>query len=106
MINYDDFAKLELKVGKILEVEVHPNADKLYVIKVDIGEKVVQVVAGIKNYYTPEELKGKNVVIVANLEPRGLRGVESQGMLLAAHSGDTLTVITTDRDALSGSIVK
>jgi methionyl-tRNA synthetase len=106
MATFEDFSKLELKVGKILEVAVHPNADKLYVIKVDLGEKTTQLVAGIRNYYTPEELVGKSAVIVVNLEPKMLRGVESNGMLLAAHSEDKIVILTTDRQCLPGSFIK
>lgn len=106
MITYDDFSKLELKVGKVLEVTDHPNADRLYVLKVDIGANAIQLVAGIKNYYTKEELIGKSVVIVVNLEPKIIRGVESNGMLLAAHSEDKIVILTTDREALPGSFIK
>ncbi len=106
MINYDDFLKLELKVGKVLEVADHPNADRLYVVKVDLGATTTQMVAGIKNYYTKEELIGKSVIVVANLEPKMLRGVESNGMLLAAHSDDKIVILTTDRETLPGSSIK
>lgn len=106
MITYEDFSKLELKVGKILEVSNHPNADRLYVVKVDMGQNQIQLVAGIKNYYTPEELMGKQVIVVVNLEPKTLRGVESNGMLLAAHSEDKVVILTTDKEALPGSQVK
>lgn len=106
MATYDDFLKLELKVGTILEVTIHPNADKLYVIKVDLGEKTTQIVAGIRSSYTPEELVGKSVVVVANLEPKMLRGVESCGMLLAAHSEDKLAVLTVDRPIKAGGPIK
>jgi len=106
MATFEDFSKLELKVGKILEVTVHPNADKLYVIKVDLGEKTTQIVAGIRTFYTPEELVGKSAVVVANLEPKMLRGVESNGMLLAAHSEDKIVILTTDKECLPGSLIK
>jgi len=106
MINYEDFSKLELRVGKILEANDHPNADRLYVLKVDLGVTTIQLVAGIKNYYTKEELIGKSVVIVANLEPKMLRGVESNGMLLAAHSEDKIVILTTDKEVLPGSFIK
>ena len=106
MATFEDFSKLELKVGKILEVTVHPNADKLYVIKVDLGERTTQIVAGIRSYYTPEELVGKSAVVVANLEPKMLRGVESNGMLLAAHSEEKIVILTTDKECLPGSLIK
>jgi tRNA-binding protein len=84
-INYDDFAKIELKVATVLEAKPHPNADKLLVLQIDLGEEKRQICAGIKAYYTPEQLVGKQIIVVANLEPRTLRGEVSNGMLLAAH---------------------
>jgi tRNA-binding protein len=83
-IAYDDFAKLELKVATIVEARVHPNADKLLVLQVDLGSEKRQICAGIRAHYPPEQLVGKQVVVVANLEPKPLRGEISQGMLLAA----------------------
>lgn len=105
-ITYDDFLKVQLRVGKVIESAAHPNADKLCLVKVDIGGKVVQVVAGIRQFYAPETLVGKNVVVVINLAPRQLRGIESQGMILAATSGDSLKLVTIDGEALPGSVVK
>ncbi len=85
LVAYDDFAKLDLRVGKVLEVADHPNADKLLVLKVDIGGgQVRQVLAGLREYMPHEALLGREIVIVANLQPRKMRGLESQGMLLAA----------------------
>lgn len=92
-IQYDDFAKLDLRVGTILEAAAHPNADKLLVIKVDVGTETRQVVAGVRQYYDPATLVGQQVVLVANLAPRAMRGVESQGMLLAASNADRSAVI-------------
>ena len=105
MIGFEDFMKVELKIGKILEVSDHPNADKLCVLKVDLGEKEIQLVAGIKKAYEPDQLVGKQIVVLANLEPKELRGVESQGMLLAAKDDEGLTILTTDREVKSGSKV-
>ncbi|MCP4653426.1 MAG: hypothetical protein GY858_08615 [Candidatus Omnitrophica bacterium] len=105
MITYQDFSKLELRVGKVLEVSDHPDADRLYVLKVDIGEKQVQLVAGIKQFYAPEDLENKLVVVLGNLEPKTVRGVESCGMLLAAKGGEKLTVLTTDTKVEPGSTV-
>jgi len=106
MAKIDDFKKLEFKVAKILEVKDHPNADKLYIVNVDLGDSQRQLVAGIKGSYTKEELAGKQVVVVANLEPAMLRGVESQGMILAASDENGITVLTTDKPVKLGSIVK
>ncbi|MFW3146398.1 MAG: methionine--tRNA ligase [Thermoplasmatota archaeon] len=103
-VSFDEFMKLDLRVGRIIEVEDHPNADKLYIIKVDIGEKEPRtIVAGIKKHYSKEEMKGQNIIIVSNLEPAKLRGVESNGMLLAAESGDNVVLLTTYKDADPGS---
>ena len=93
MIEYADFAKLDLRVGKILEVTEHPNADKLYLLKVEIGDEIRQMVAGIKPYYEPQELEGKFIVVVLNLEPKNIRGYESCGMILAASSGGKTVLI-------------
>ncbi|MDD5194303.1 MAG: hypothetical protein PHQ96_01345 [Candidatus Omnitrophica bacterium] len=106
MISYDDFSKLDLRIGKIIEVSLHPNADKLYLLKVDIGEKVVQLVAGIRAFYAPEGLIGKLGVILVNLEPREIRGCLSEGMLLAASSPERISVISPLEDVAIGSKVK
>ena len=106
MISYDDFSKLELRIGKIVEADNHSNADKLYVLKVDTGEGIIQMVAGIKKSYTTEELVGKHVVVITNLEPRTVRGVESHGMVLAAQSGDTISVLIPDKEVAPGAVVK
>jgi len=84
---------LDLKVGKVLEVEDHPNADKLYVLKVDIGTEQRTLVAGLKEYYSKEELLGKPIVVVCNLKPAKLRGIKSEGMLLAADDGSTVSLL-------------
>lgn len=103
MITFDDFKKVELKVGTIKEVNDHPNADRLYVITVDMGEKTKQVVAGIKQFYQKEELVGKQVVVVDNLDPAMLRGVESQGMILASKDADGLCIVTLDKKRKEGT---
>jgi tRNA-binding protein len=105
-IAIDDFAKLELKVATITAAEPHPNADKLLVLQIDLGTEQRQICAGIRSHYTPEELVGKQIVVVANLATAKLRGMESQGMLLAASSGDQVIVLTPDKPALAGSKVK
>lgn len=92
-ITFDDFAKLDLRVARILEAAPHPNADRLVVLKIDLGAEQRQLVAGIRAYYEPDALVGRHIVVVANLEPRTMRGVESQGMLLAASTEDRSQVI-------------
>jgi len=106
MITIEEFKKMEIKVAQIKEVTDHPNADKLYIIRVDLGDKTKQVVAGIKNAYQKEELIGKQVVIVDNLAPAVLRGVESQGMILAASDAQGIVIISPERKMQLGSVVK
>jgi methionyl-tRNA synthetase len=95
-ISYDHFAKLDLRVARVLEARPHPNADRLLLIQVDVGDEQKQIVAGIRQHYTPEQLTGKLIVIVNNLEPAMLRGESSNGMLLAATSGEKVIVLTVD----------
>lgn len=106
LIGIEDFAKIDLRVGKVLSAERVDKSDKLIKLKVDIGSEVRQVVAGIGKSYTPDELINKTIVIVANLRPAKLMGVESQGMLLAAGNAGELAVVTLDRDMKQGSKVK
>jgi methionyl-tRNA synthetase len=105
-IGIEDFLKVDLRVGKIISAERVEKSEKLIKLKVDIGTETRQVVAGIGKSYGPEELMGKSIVIVANLKPAKLMGIESQGMLLAASSGDLLAVATFDRETKTGSRVK
>jgi len=105
-LTMEEFKKVSLRVGKVLEAADHPNAQKLLVLKVDLGGGDVRtLVAGIKAHYPAAQVVGKNVVVVANLQPAVLRGVESKGMLLAATSGPEVVLLTTDREAAPGSRV-
>ncbi|MGQ3685936.1 MAG: methionine--tRNA ligase subunit beta [Candidatus Loosdrechtia sp.] len=108
MISIEDFLKIDLRVAEVKHAEPHPNADKLLILKIDAGDGVAdrQIVAGIRNSYKPEELVGKRIVIVNNLAPAVLRGVESQGMLLAAKDGDQVVILTTEKDIKPGSKVQ
>ena len=106
MATYDDFKKIEFKVGKIKDVVEHPNADRLYVVTVDLGDKTKQVVAGIRNTYKKEDLIGRQVVVVDNLDPAVIRGAESQGMILAASDENGSSIVTLARETKLGSIVK
>jgi len=105
MISYDDFAKLELKIGKITAAERVKGSDKLLRLEVDLGGERRQLVAGIAAAYTAEELGGKEIVVVANLEPRAILGIESQGMLLAASSPDGPVLIIPDKEVPPGAKV-
>lgn len=106
-VSFDDFTKLKLRVGRVIEASDHPNADRLLVLKVDLGDEQRQLCAGLKGHYTPEELVGRNLVIVANLAPRMMRGIESQGMLLAATSPDQsrVMIVSPESDIEPGSTV-
>ncbi len=106
MVTIEDFRKLEFKIARVKEVVDHPNADRLYVITVDLGDRTKQIVAGIRKFYTKEELIGRLIAVVDNLEPAVLRGVESQGMLLAASDETTIAVLSPDKPVALGSIVK
>lgn len=106
MVTIEEFSKIELRVGTVTAVEPHPNADRLIVLKVDIGEEEErQLVAGIRGHYSPEELIGRQIVVVANLQPAKLRGVESQGMLLAASDGEQIIVLRPEKRTRAGSRV-
>lgn len=105
-ITIDDFAKVQLKVGKVLECKKVDGADKLLQSRIQIGDEVRTILSGIAKWYAPEDMVGKNVVVVTNLPPRKMRGVVSEGMILAASDDEgNLKVITTDGDIVSGSEV-
>lgn len=106
MVSIEDFRKLELKIARIKEVEEHPNADKLYVVTVELPGETKKIVAGIRQHYKKEDLVNRQVVLVNNLEPVILRGIESQGMLLATQDEQGISVISPDREVAVGSTVK
>ena len=105
-IDIEQFAAVELRVGTVVAAEPHPNADRLLVLRVDLGTEERQIVAGIRAHYEPQALVGRQVVVVANLKPATLRGVESQGMLLAASSDDQLAIVRPERPLPAGSVVR
>ena len=90
MLSFKEFKKVNLRAATITSVEDHPSADKLYVLNIDLGSEERQMVAGLRQKYTKEQLKGRQVIVVVNLEPRELRGIRSEGMLLAAEDGTIL----------------
>lgn len=106
-ITFGDFTKIKLRIGRVIEASDHPNADKLILLKVDLGDEQRQICAGLRGHYTAEQLLGRNIVIVANLAPRMMRGVESQGMLLAASTADhsKVIVLSPESDIEPGSEV-
>lgn len=106
-ITLDHFKTIELRVATVLAAEAHPKADRLLVLKIDLGGEPRQLVAGIRAHYQPEDLVGKQIVVVANLEPATLRGVESQGMLLAASDAEgRLAVVMPEKPVAPGAVVK
>jgi methionyl-tRNA synthetase len=106
-ISYDDFEKLDLRVGKVIAAEKVPKADKLLNLTVDLGFEKRTILSGIAEYYKPEELVGKLVTVVANLAPRKIRGIESQGMLLmAGNDFGKLYSVGPEQDIEPGSVVK
>lgn len=106
MINIEDFKKLDIKTGKILEAFGVEGSDKLLLIKVDIGQESRQIVSGIAKNYKPEDLVGKNIVLLANLEPREIMGIESQGMLLAVSDESGPVLLVPERETVPGNIIK
>jgi len=105
-ITIADFAKIELRTAKVLEAKPHPNADKLLVLQVEIGDQRKQICAGIKQHYAPEDLVGKTIIVVNNLQTAMLRGEESQGMLLAASDENGVVLLRPERHMASGCVVK
>lgn len=106
-ISFADFQKLDIRVGEIKTAEDIPGADKIYRLTVDLGTEVRELVAGVKLFYPKEELIGKKVLVLANLEPRVIKGIESRGMILCAHNDDhsQFTLTTIERDILPGAKV-
>jgi methionine--tRNA ligase beta chain len=106
MITYDDFMKLDIRIGTVRAADKVPGADKLIRLEVDLGGELRQVVAGMAHTYAPEEFIGKQVPIVVNLEPRKLRGIESQGMILAVDVNGRPVMLLPDREVPPGSVVR
>lgn len=106
LVSYDHFAQLDLRIATVLEAREHPNASKLLLLKIQVGEVTKQIVAGIKAHYEPGSLVGTQIVIVNNLEPAMLRGEESQGMLLAASDASSVLLVRPEKPISSGARVK
>lgn len=107
MVTIDEFRRLDLRVATVTAASPHPKADRLLVLRVDLGGETRQLVAGIRGHYAPDALVGKQIVVVANLEPALLRGVESQGMLLAASDpSGGLALVIPDRPIETGAAVR
>jgi len=108
LINFTDFTKIDLRVATVVSCILHPNADKLLVLQVDIGTERRQICAGLRGHYEPDSLVGRQIIVVANLEPRAMRGEISQGMLLAATDAVTgkVIVMAPSESVTPGSVVK
>ena len=107
MITFDDFAKLEIRIGRIIACEKVENTDKLLKLQVDFGDEQRQIVSGIAQFYNSQDLVGKQCPFVVNLEPRKFKGVESQGMIMAADPGDnTAVLLHPDKEIPAGSKVR
>lgn len=104
-ISIEQFRQLDLRTAIVLEARPHPNADKLVLLQVDVGDQRKQIVAGIRGHYAPEDLVGCCIVVVNNLAPAMLRGEESNGMLLAASAGDKVVLLRPEIDVPAGSKV-
>jgi methionyl-tRNA synthetase len=104
-ISYDDFSKMDIRIARVLEAKAVPNTDKLVHLKINLGDSERELVAGVALSYKPEELIGKDVVILANLQPRKIKGIVSNGMILCAHNGDKLSILLPERDTPPGSTV-
>ena len=105
MITIEDFKKMELRIAEVLSAEPHPQADRLLLLRIRVGEEERTLVAGIRKHYEAGSLVGKKIVIVSNLEPAEIWGVRSEGMLLAASNGETLCLLVPDREIPSGARV-
>jgi len=105
-IPYETFAQLDLRVAQVLDVREHPNANKLLLLKIKVGELEKQIVAGIRGHYEPVTLVGKKIIVVNNLAPAMIRGEESNGMLLAASDANSVVLLQPERDIADGSRVK
>ena len=103
MINFEDFKKIELKVAKIIKAEKVENSNKLLKLQIDLGEEKRQLIAGIGKAYLADDLVGKEIIVAANLEPKNIFGMESQGMLLAANIGDSPALLIPDKEIPPGA---
>jgi methionyl-tRNA synthetase len=104
-VDIRQFAEIDLRVAKVLSAEKPEGADKLVLMNIDVGGEARQIVAGIGPQYSPDQMVGKTIVVVANLKPAKIRGHESRGMLLAAIAGDDLAIVTLDKELPPGSEV-
>jgi len=105
-VSYDTFSQLDLRVATVVSAREHPNADKLLLLEIEIGDVKKQIVAGIRDHYSLDALTGRQIVVVNNLQPAMIRGEESNGMLLAASDGEAVVLLHPDREVGSGAMIK
>ena len=105
-IQFDDFMKMDVRVGEIIGAEKHPNADKRLVLNVDTGIDRRTIISGIAEHFTPAEIIGKKVSVLLNLAPRKIRGIESQGMILMAENEGELSFISPEKDVIAGAEIR
>lgn len=105
MITFEQFKAMDIRIARVLEVIEHPDADKLYILTIDTGGKAKKIVAGIRKYYSKEELTGRYIVIIDNIQPVTIRGIVSEAMLLAAKDENTIALIAPDKVVKTGSPV-
>ncbi|MHA1230890.1 MAG: methionine--tRNA ligase subunit beta [Candidatus Helarchaeota archaeon] len=106
LVSIDDFTKIDIRIGKIISVEEIPNSNKLFKLIIDIKEKKIQCVAGLRDYYKSNELKNKLVAVIVNLRPAKLRGVVSEGMILAAEDDQTVRILSPESEVKIGAKVR
>jgi methionine--tRNA ligase beta chain len=106
MISFEDFQKIDLRVAKIIKAEKIEGSEKLLKLEVNLGKEVRQIIAGIAKFYKPEDLVGKEIVVVANLEPKKLMGIESQGMLLAAEKDGEPVILVPEKEVPPGTKIR
>ncbi len=106
MITLDEFKNVELKVAKVLKAEPIEGSDKLLKLQIDLGSEQRQILSGIAKWYKPEDLIGRQIIVITNLQPRMMMGLESQGMVLAAGDGETVSLLAPDKELLPGSPVR
>ena len=106
MISFENFDKLDIRIGTIIEAKTVPNTDKLLKLRIDLGEETRDLVAGIAETYQPEDLKGKQIPILTNLEPKTIKGIESQGMILAIEANGKAVLMNPDKKVPNGSKIR
>ncbi len=106
MITFDDFDKLDIRIGTILEAESVPETEKLLKLTIDLGDEKRTMVAGIADKYKPEDIKGKQIPVLTNLEPKTIQGIESQGMILAVDTNGKATLLHPDKEVNNGSKIR